>query len=65
MEALISLAVAVMLFIFGSHIADAIVRICGIAVIVGGIVLIYFEYRNRPIIADNIEVLDDVTGELH
>lgn len=60
-EAVISTIIAVVLVII---IANVIIYIAGGIMIILGIGLVVYELKNRPIIAEKVEVVDDISGTI-
>lgn len=67
-EALISLVGAVvMFFIQGLVSLDSgctIIRICGLLVLLLGVLFVFVHMKNRPLVQEPVEVVDDISGDL-
>ncbi len=67
-EALISMAGAVLLFFIHSFISiesgRRIVRGGGIIMVLVGLLFIYLFIKNRPLVQEPVEVVDDISGDL-
>ncbi len=59
LEAVVSTICAVILFIIPQQIGMIIIRILGVVVLLVSTVYVLYEWRNRPIVVDNVEVVDD------
>lgn len=58
-EAIVSVICAVILFIIPQQIGVTVIRILGVVVLLVSVVFLLYEWRNRPIVVDNVEVVDD------
>ena len=65
LEALISIIAAVILFIVPAEkVGNAILRICGLVVALVGAVYLFYAWKNRPIVQEPVEVIDEISGEI-
>ena len=58
-EAIVSVISAIILFIIPQQIGVTVIRILGVVVLLVSVVYLLYEWRNRPIVVDNVEVVDD------
>ncbi|MCK9169963.1 MAG: DUF308 domain-containing protein [Treponema sp.] len=58
-EAIVSIICAVILFIIPQQAGMVIIRILGVVVLLVSLIYVLYEWRNRPIVIDNVEVVDD------
>ena len=58
-EAIVSVISAIILFIIPQQIGVTVIRILGVVVLLVSVVFLLYEWRNRPIVVDNVEVVDD------
>ncbi|MFA6856310.1 MAG: DUF308 domain-containing protein [Treponema sp.] len=58
-EAIVSIICALILFIIPQQAGMVIIRILGVVVLLVSLVYVLYEWRNRPIVVDNVEVVDD------
>ncbi len=63
-ESVISLIGAVVLFIIAAKVGTLVIRIIGIATLLFGAAYIIYGYKNRPIIQEGVEVVDDISGDI-
>lgn len=63
-ESIISIIVAVVLFIIAAKLGTIVVRIVGIAAILFDAVFLFISYKNRPLVHEAVEVVDDISGEM-
>lgn len=63
-EAVISIVVAVILFIIPAKIGTLIVRICGLILLILGASYSFYEWNSRPILQEHVEVVDDISGTI-
>jgi uncharacterized membrane protein HdeD (DUF308 family) len=59
LEAIVSIICSVILFIIPHQIGMVIIRVLGVVVLLVSMVYVLYEWRNRPIVVDNVEVVDD------
>ena len=65
LEALISIIAAVILFIVPAEkVGTAILRICGLVVALFGAIYLFYTWKNRPIVQEPVEVIDEISGEI-
>lgn len=60
-ETIASIALAVVLFIIFASITT-VVRIIGAVILIYAAVYFFIEWRSRPIMAEKVEVVDDISG---
>ena len=67
-EALVSLAGAIVMFCIQALISlengCTIVRLCGIIVILVGVLFGFVYIKNKPLVQEPVEVMDDISGDL-
>ncbi len=63
-ESVISIIASIILFIVAAHVGPAIVRIIGIIALLLGGIFIFLAYKNRPLVQEPVEVVDDISGDL-
>lgn len=64
-ESLLSIVVAIILFMVPAEkIGSAILRICGLIMALIGAIYLLYEWKNRPIVQEPVEVIDDISGEI-
>jgi hypothetical protein len=67
LEALVSIICGIILFIIPQQLGMVIIRVLGVIVLIVSLIYVLYEWRNRPIVVDNVEVVDDnsapVTGK--
>ncbi|MCR5401801.1 MAG: DUF308 domain-containing protein [Treponema sp.] len=64
LEALISIIAAVIMFLVPQTIGEVILRIAGLFVAVCGGLYLLYTWKNRPIVQEPVEVVDDISGEI-
>lgn len=64
MEAVISIAIALLMLFVPLEIARAFVRIIGLGLFVAGTLLGFIYYKNRPLVQEPVQVMDDISGDL-
>lgn len=63
-EIIVSVAVAIVLFIMPQKIGEIVIRLLGLAVLLISAGYMCYHWKNRSIVIDNVEVVDDVpSGE--
>lgn len=63
-EAIISITVAILMFIIGAKGGAAFVRIVGAIILLAGSLLLFLLWKNRPIVQEPVEVVDDISGTI-
>lgn len=64
-EAIVSIVVAIILFLVpGEKLGNAVLRILGLVVALFGGVYLVYEWKNRPIVQEPVEVIDEISGEI-
>lgn len=64
LEALISIVVAIIIFMVPVKIGTTLVRIGGIIILLASGLFIFYYLKNRPEVQEPIEVMDDISGNL-
>ena len=64
LEAIISIIAAVIMFLVPAKIGEMILRIAGLFVAVCGSLYLLYTWKNRPIVQEPVEVVDDISGEI-
>ena len=63
-ESIISIIAAVVLFVIAAKVGSIVVRIIGIGAVLIGAMFIFFSWKNRPLVQEPVEVVDDISGEM-
>jgi len=62
---LISIVAALILFIVPAEkIGNAILRIAGLIMSLAGGVYVFYAWKNRPIVQEPVEVVNEISGEI-
>ncbi len=65
LEALISIIAAVIMFIVPvEKVGVTILRFAGLIVAIAGGLYLFYTWKNRPIVQEPVEVVDDISGEI-
>ncbi len=63
-EAVISILLALVMILIPVNIGTALVRIAGIALIIVGAAFVVFYIKNKPLVQEPVQVMDDISGDL-
>ena len=63
-EAIISVAAAILMFIIGARNGTVFVRIVGAIALIAGVLFLILMWKNRPIVQEPVEVVDDISGTI-
>ena len=63
-EAVISIILALVMLFIPVHIGTALVRIAGIVIFLAGVALVVFYIKNKPLVQEPVQVMDDISGDL-
>lgn len=63
-EAVISIILALVMLLIPVHVGTALVRIAGIVLILVGIAFVIFYIKNKPLVQEPVQVMDDISGDL-
>lgn len=63
-EAVISILLALVMILIPVNIGTALVRIAGIALIIIGAAFVVFYIKNKPLVQEPVQVMDDISGDL-
>lgn len=63
-EAVISILLALVMVLIPVNIGTALVRIAGIALIIVGAAFVVFYIKNKPLVQEPVQVMDDISGDL-
>ena len=63
-EAVISIILALVMLLIPVHVGTALVRIAGIVLILVGIAFVIFYMKNKPLVQEPVQVMDDISGDL-
>ena len=63
-EAIISIVVAILMFIIGAKNGAVFVRIVGALILLAGSLFLFLLWKNRPIVQEPVEVVDDISGTI-
>ena len=64
LEAIISIIAAVIMFLVPAKIGEVILRVAGLFVALSGGFYLFYTWKNRPIVQEPVEVVDDISGEI-
>ncbi len=63
-EAVVSIILGLIMLLIPLKIGAALVRIAGIILCIVGILFVVFYFRNKPLVQEPVQVMDDISGDL-
>lgn len=63
-EAVISIILALIMLLIPVHVGTTLVRIAGIVLILTGAAFIVLYIKNKPLVQEPVQVMDDISGDL-
>lgn len=63
-EAVVSILLGLVMLLIPVKVGTVLVRIAGIVLCIIGILYIVFYFRNKPLVQEPVQVMDDISGDL-
>ncbi len=63
-EAVVSILLGLIMLLIPVKVGTVLVRIAGIVLCIIGILYIVFYFRNKPLVQEPVQVMDDISGDL-